>query len=209
MIKLYDEVHRVSFLNVEKVVRRCLKDTVVAHRWFSLIFLLVFLAGCQSPGTPSIIADEQRLPRQVDGASDRMIAAIEKDFHRRGVRVITIGQDYLISVPSIALFADQSPRIQWQAYDLLNEIACYLRQFRHIGITVTAYTMPYVSHHREHVLTLARASAVSNYLLSQGVETRFIFTEGMGSDKPIVAIARRGDKSPNSRIEITFRELIA
>ncbi len=65
-------------------------------------------------------------------------------------------------------------------------------------------------HHNENrALTLARARAVGDYLWSQGVDSRFIFTHGLGSDKPIVAFTEKGDKSPNSRIEITFRDAVA
>ena len=194
---------------MENFVRRSQLDITNFRTWFISIIILAVITGCQSSGTPNIIADEKHLPTQVEGTSDRTIIAIEKDFKNKGVTTISVGQDYLISIPAIALFSEQSPRLTWQSYNLLNEVACYLRQFRHIGVTVTGYTVPYVSHHREHVLSLARAAAVANYLRSQDIETRFIFTEGMGNDKPIVAHAHRGDRSPNSRIEITFREIIA
>ena len=62
---------------------------------------------------------------------------------------------------------------------------------------------------REHALTQARAREVADYLWSQGIDTRFIFTQGSGSDKPIGAFIERGDASPNSRIEITFRQAVA
>lgn len=188
---------------------RWLSNRVIFKIWPVLMVFLLSLMGCQSQGTPNIIEDENKLPTQIEGASDKMIVSLEKTFKSRGVRIISIGQDYLISVPSVALFYDESPRLTTVSYDLLNDVACYLRQFRHVGITVTGYTVPYVSRQREHVLSLARARVVANYLMSQGIETRFIFTAGMGNEKPIVAIARRGDGAANSRVEITFREIIS
>jgi intracellular multiplication protein IcmN len=66
-----------------------------------------------------------------------------------------------------------------------------------------------VSVTRERALTLARSRVVGEYLWSQGVDSRFIFTQGLGSDKPIMRFTQGGDFSLNSRIEITFRDSVA
>ncbi len=174
----------------------------------SILVGLIFLSGCQSPPTPSIIRDEARLPEQV-ALGDAEIIALEKRLTERGVQIISVGQDYLLTIPAVSLFGDQSPRLTWESYDELNEIACYLRQFRKVGVNVTGFASRYVSSQREHALSLARAEAVANYLWSQGIESRLLFTHGMGNDKPIVTRSRmRGDKSPNARIEITFRRVL-
>jgi intracellular multiplication protein IcmN len=131
-----------------------------------------------------------------------------KNLNKKGVKVVTIGQNYMISIPASALFADQSPRIYWGAYPLLNEIATFLLQFRKVAITITSFSSKYVSVQRERALTLARSRVVADYLWSQGVDSRFIFTQGLGSDKPITAYTMGGDQSPNARIEITFRNAV-
>ncbi|MCH9756821.1 MAG: OmpA family protein [Gammaproteobacteria bacterium] len=173
-----------------------------------ILIFLVFLGACQTTPTPSIIRDESRLPEQV-ALGDSEIIALEKRLIGRGIQIVSVGQNYLLSIPAASLFGDQSPQLTWESYDELNEVACYLRQFRKVGIDVTAYTTRYVSTKREHALSRARAEEVANYLWSQGVDARLLFTQGMGSDKPIVMAARSGDKSPNARIEITFRRAVA
>lgn len=174
-----------------------------------LMLFLVCLSACQSSATPGIIQDEPKLPEQV-AMGDSEIVMLEKRLTERGVQIVSIGQNYLLSIPAATIFGDQSPQLTWASYDELNEIACYLRQFRKVGVNITAYTSHYVSKEREHALSLARAEAVSNYLWSQGIEARLLFAEGMGTEKPIVSRVRSGlgDKSPNSRIEITFRRTI-
>ncbi len=172
------------------------------------LFAFLCLLACQSTSTPQIIQEEARLPMQVP-LGDAEIIALEKRLTERGVQVVSVGQNYLLSVPAASLFGDQSPQLTWESYDELNEIACYLRQFRKVDVNVAAYTSRYVSSRREHALSTARAEAVANYLWGQGVESRLLFTQGMGSDKPIVMTARQGDKSPNARIEITFRRAVA
>ena len=169
---------------------------------------MLALIGCHSKRQASF-TDDAKVPTQVAGASDRDIMKMREKIVSQGVKIISVGQDYLISIPSTLLFADQSPKINWGAYALLNDIACYLQQLRKISVHINAYSSKYVSECREHALTLARARVVSEYLWSQGINSRFIFTQGLGSDKPIVAFTQHGDDAPNSRIEITFRQAVA
>lgn len=174
-----------------------------------VMIALALLAACQSTQTPSMIRDEPQLPTQV-ALGDSEIAMLEKRLTERGVHVVSIGQDYLLSISAAALFADQSPRITWAAYDELNEVACYLRQFQKVAVDITGYTSRYVSSKRDQALSAARAEAVANYLWSQGIDSRLMFTRGFGSDKPMTTLTHAGgDKSPNARIEITFRRAVA
>ncbi|MFC3908492.1 type IVB secretion system protein IcmN/DotK [Legionella dresdenensis] len=176
--------------------------------WPATLLLLLLLTGCQGPSYVPAEEENFRLPSRVAGSSDKKVIAMQAAFSKCGVKVITIGQDYLISIPSAALFADQSPRLTWQSFAVLNQVAEFMQQFRKVGVNVTAYSSKYVSSKREQALTLARARAVSDYLWSQGIDSRFIFTEGAGSDKPISANVSGGDREINSRIEITFRDAI-
>ena len=164
------------------------------------------LAGCHSK--QQSFTDDDKLPTQVAGASDRDMMKMQNKITKQGVQIITVGQNYLISIPSPMLFADQSPHINWEAFGVLNDIACYLQQFRKISINVNGFSSKYVSDRREHALTLARARGVAEYLWSQGIDSRFIFIQGQGSNKPIVAFTQHGDAAPNSRIEITFRRAV-
>jgi len=187
--------------------RLFLKQRVTQKAKACLIVALMCLTACQSNLPPNIIQEESRLPEQV-ALGDADIIFLEKRLTQQGVQITSVGQDYLLSVPASSLFGDQSPRLTGESYNELNEIACYLRQFRTVGVNIAAFTSHYVSPEREHALSLARARTVANYLWSQGVDSRLLFTQGMGSDKPIVTTSREGDKSPNARVEITFRRTI-
>ena len=175
--------------------------------WLAALMTVLVLTGCHKQQVATV--ELAKLPYKVAGTNDRVIAAMQARFNREGVQVITMGQDYLISIPSVALFSAESPQLTWASYALLNAVTCYLKEFRKVAITVTAFSNKCVSAQRDRALTLARARAVGDYLWSQGIDSRFIFTQGLGSDKPIVSSAGIGDKSPNSRIEITFRDMVA
>lgn len=181
----------------------CLSSTL------KLVGLIILLGLSACTRTRSTMAVSPGLPCKVYNATDAAIIGLQTDLNKKGVRVISIGQNYLVSIPSSAIFAEQSPRVRWASYGLLNEVACYLRQFRKVALTVTAFSSKYKSFQREQALTLARSRAVGNYLWSQGVDSRFIFTDGLGSDKPIVGVPGKTDGSHNSRIEITFRRAVA
>lgn len=185
-----------------------IKQLIKFYKRFKLVTLLLlfYVTGCSQVAPKTL--DTPDLPTQIEGASDATIALFQARLAKAGVNIITLGQDYLLVIPASALFSTQSPKLTWESYQLLNEVACYLQQFRKITIHVNAFSSQYVSAQREHALTLARAKAVADYLWSQGVDSRFIFTQGLGSDKPIVVSKAGGDLSMNSRIEITFRRAL-
>lgn len=170
------------------------------------VFMVLMLAGCHRERAT---IDPDPLPLRVAGACDPEAMTLMKNLKRQGVKILTIGQDYLVSIPADRLFADQSPRILWGSYAILNNVVCYLKQYRKVGVDVSAFCTKYVSAARERALTSARARAVADYLWSQDIDSRFVFTRGLGSDKPIESNMAGGDNSLNSRIEITFRNAVA
>ncbi len=169
------------------------------------------VVGCQSSWQPTVDRNtDDSLPKRVGKSSDaamiRQISSLEK----KGVTVITMGQNYLVSIPTSRLFANQSPRLLWDAYDTLNAVVAYLSEFRKVAINVTAYGDTYNhSERREIALSKARASFVANYLWSQGLDTRLLISTGAGPVHPIVLSGSQRDQSSNSRIEITFRDEVA
>lgn len=173
------------------------------------LMLLLQVSACHRWGGYVPEKEDPKLPCKVLGACDATVMKKIKKFNKSGIKIITIGQDYLISIPASRLFEEQTPHLKWGSYRLLNEIASFLKQFRKVAINVTSYSSKYVSMHRELALTTARARVVGEYLWSQGIDSRFIFTQGLGSDKPVVSFTQGGDSSPNARIEITFRDAVA
>lgn len=173
-----------------------------------LMLLIISVVGCHQ--TPHVVdEDTPTLPEAVAGASDPTIIWLQNKLTKQGVQVITMGQMYLISIPSALLFAEESPKLNWAAYALLNDVVCYLQKFRKISVHVNAYGTCYLSEKRTRVLTLARGREIANYLWSQNVESRMVIAQGMGDHKPISRNKSCSDSSPNSRIEIVFRRAVA
>lgn len=182
----------------------------VAH-WVSkqtiALCALLTLSACGGQGfVPD--DDDYQYPVRVNQGGDANIVALENKLKKLGVTIISIGEDNLIAIPSARLFANQSPRLTWQSYEILETTACYLKQLRKVSIQVSAYTVPYGSAMRQLSLSRARAREVMQYLWSRGVDSRIMFAHGQGSEKAIIAHPQGGDASLNSRIEITFREMV-
>jgi intracellular multiplication protein IcmN len=171
---------------------------------------LIFLCLIVSCGKEyyALEPDPPKGPCKDQGACDSSVMNYMKKLNKKGVKVVTIGQDYMVSIPAAYLFEPQTPHIKWKSYALLNDVSVYLKQFRKISVYITSYSSKYVSAQRERALTVARSRVVGEYLWSQGIDSRFIFTQGLGSDKPIVAYTQGGDSSANARVEITFRRAV-
>jgi intracellular multiplication protein IcmN len=174
---------------------------------YIILSILLICVSCSS--RQKFTDDDPGLPPQGIHSSERMILFLQNKMSHEGIRVITMGQNYLISIPSAAIFYNQSPNIRWKSYALLNDVACYLQQFRKISVHINVFGTCYLSKHRTYALTLARSRAVGDYLGSQGIDSRFIFTRGLANDTPIVERVKENDASPNSRIEITFRSAVS
>ena len=174
-----------------------------------LVVTFVALSGCQGkfhwPFSSS--KDDNgvdSIPTEVTGASDKSRVKLQNKLNKSGAQVVTMGQDYLISIPSSQLFYYKSPRVKWGSYPLLNIVSDYLKQFRKISVTVTGFTNRTPNERRNLALSTARARSVANYLMSQAIDTRLVISEGLGSEKPMY----QENTLNNSRIEITFRDVI-
>lgn len=178
------------------------------RRVFSMSLLCWGLLGCHT-NVPHGIDDTLPLPTRVDAISDAQIVALRRKLDEKKIHVINMGDAYMISIPASAVFANESPKIRWNAYQTLDDVICYLEYYRKITVQVNAYASCYQSRTRTQALTVARARAVGNYLWTHDIEARIVFTDGLGNDKPIVAGSTCSDSSPNSRIEIIFKQVVA
>ena len=162
---------------------------------FAALFCSGLLVSCTQHA--SLCDKDGRLPYKVSGVTDPSMVAAKYRLSSAGLEVISIGQEQLISIPAQRLFKNQSPLLTWNSYSLLNMVVGYLKEYRMIDIHVNTYSGKGMIEERNKALTLARAKAVSKYLWSQGIDSRFIFAEGAGRDKPIAGDPTGGDASVN------------
>lgn len=113
---------------------------------------------------------------QREGVSDRRAKALRLKLQKSGLDIISVGQDYRIIIPIQKLFYNTSPRILDKAYGTLNEVIAYLQQFRKVTVRVSAYSSDKDAA-RAGALSLARARTVADYLWTQAIDARLVYTQ--------------------------------
>ena len=133
---------------------------------------------------------------------------LERRLTAERLQVIQIGQHVLIDIPAALIFNQHSPKITSHSYGILNDVACYIKTYRKVEINVNVHDFCIDKQERMFALTKIRASAVANYLISQGIDSRLVITRGMSNDKPIMKNECNRNVLANSRIEISFKDEI-
>ena len=146
---------------------------------------------------------------QRTGVTDTKVTQLENELKSKGVSIVSVGQDYRIIIPAELVYYYQSPRIQMESYDIVNLIVDYIKQFRTVSMRVDAYSQD-KDKNRAGALSLARARAMVDYLWSQAIDTRILYTQAHAMNRSPTACCEspsgRGDVP--TRVEITFRNAI-
>lgn len=106
------------------------------------------------------------------------LMSLQNMLKQQGVNVISIGQEYKLVVPADRLFYNNSPRIQWASYALLNDIVDYIQLFNKQEVKVAAYTDGCENPLRSQALSMNRARSVANYLVDQDVGANIVYIRG-------------------------------
>ncbi|MDP3559522.1 MAG: protein LphA [Legionellaceae bacterium] len=176
-------------------------------RYSLFLALALALGACK----PTYVPDEDPrliLPPHVKNTTDKQRLDLQKKLNGEGIRVITMGDDFLISIPAQDIFATQSSRIKWESYKPLNHVAAFLKSYRKIEVTITNFVLPYRTLARQYALAVARSKEVGRYLRSQGIDGRVIFENATVEKVNRDSCGMAGDKNKRSRIEIVFRNAL-
>ena len=173
----------------------------------NLLILLFF--GLLACGSRQNYRDYEQLslPTHLEPVDSQKLQ-LEQRLTLHRVQVIQMGQHVLIDIPSALVFNQQSPKINVHAYEVLNEVACYIKTYRKVEVNVNVHDFCIDKQQRMLALTRAQASTVANYLTSQGIDSRLVIIRGLGNDKPIMKNECNQNVLANSRIEISFKDEI-
>ena len=92
------------------------------------------------------------------------------------------------------------------SYPALNRFAMQLKRGGHIEIKIIGHTFTSGSSDYNQHISLNRALAVKNHLVSQGIAPSRIVTEGQGDSNPLVEPSLENSEDKNNRIEVSFRK---
>ncbi|WP_298436303.1 OmpA family protein [Ottowia sp.] len=124
-----------------------------------------------------------------------------------GVQVTQTADNRLkLNVPSDISFATGRADINPSLRPILDQFASGLSQQPGTEVTIVGHTDSTGSDAINDPLSVARANSVRDYLVSRGVDSRRIGTEGRGSREPIASNATEAGRAENRRVEIFLAE---
>lgn len=102
-------------------------------------------------------------------------------------------------------FATAKAEIKSESYALLDNIAAVLTECNESTVEISGHTDSTGSQAFNQPLSLNRAKAVVDYLISKSVDANRLTSEGFGAEKPIADNSTKEGRAANRRIEFTVK----
>jgi len=140
---------------------------------------------------------------------DRQEAQLRAQLQGTGVSVTRQGDYIILNMPSNITFATDSASIQPSFYPTLNSVALVLKKYNQTLVDVYGHTDSTGSFEHNMQLSQRRASAVADYLIAQGTDSRRFAIIGQGPSQPIASNDTEEGRAQNRRVEIRLAPLTA
>ncbi|MGH7464887.1 MAG: OmpA family protein [Longimicrobiales bacterium] len=121
-----------------------------------------------------------------------------------GARVERYGEGVLVTFDSGLLFDFDSSVVKGAARSNLTELANSLRNYPDTEVLIVGHTDSQGSDSYNQGLSERRAVAAKNFLVSQGVPTDRIRTEGLGESEPVASNDTDAGRAQNRRVEVAI-----
>jgi len=145
-------------------------------------------------------------PGEVYGFSDRYLTAELGELRQiPGAEVERTGGAVIVRFPGDLLFATGSANLGAEARERLRSVTNTLTQHPGTRIQIQGFTDSTGSEKVNLQLSVARAEAVSRYLVAQGVDASRIDTAGYGATRAVASNATPEGRRLNRRVEIQIR----
>ncbi|HEX6135218.1 MAG TPA: OmpA family protein [Longimicrobiales bacterium] len=135
---------------------------------------------------------------QMDKQREELASELE------GARVERYGEGLLITFDSGILFDFDSSVIRGAARDNLTNLANSLRNYPDTEVLIVGHTDSQGSDSYNQGLSERRAAAAKSYLVTQGVPTDRIRTQGLGESEPVASNDTESGRSLNRRVEVAI-----
>ena len=138
----------------------------------------------------------------------------EREFERalayeRDASIRREGETLVATYKNDMLFEFDSAKIRPGAYPSLDKAARILDRYPNTLILIEGHTDSIGSEEYNMKLSLKRADAVGEYLVSQGVNPERIRTVGFGETEPVAANDSPGGRAQNRRVEMVLEPVVA
>lgn len=136
--------------------------------------------------------------RHMDNQAEELANSIEN------ARIDRLGEGIAITFESGLLFGFDSSVLQDDAKENLNKLAASLREYPESNLMIVGHTDNVGSESYNMELSNRRSAAATSYLLSQGIGSNRIRTDGRGEIEPIATNDSAAGREENRRIEVAI-----
>ncbi|MDP7151495.1 MAG: OmpA family protein [Paracoccaceae bacterium] len=133
---------------------------------------------------------------------DRQAEALQASMGNSGVMITNTGESLIVTLPQDILFATDSTALRADLQADLGALARNLQDYPNSTVQVIGHTDNVGSATYNEDLSLRRANAVANVLISRGVSTARISTIGLGENQPVATNLTAEGRAQNRRVEI-------
>jgi outer membrane protein OmpA-like peptidoglycan-associated protein len=132
---------------------------------------------------------------------------VRDQLENRGVKVMVMGDQVLMVLPSAQIFNGMTPEIRPQSLSTLDLIAKLINSATLMTVKVGAYTNDVGDKGVNKVIAQQQASAIVKYLWTELLHTRVLTGYGYGAENLIERNNLAWAEGANYRIEITLERL--
>jgi outer membrane protein OmpA-like peptidoglycan-associated protein len=118
--------------------------------------------------------------------------------------VARVGEGMDVTFASATLFDANSTVLNQRARENLTTLAQSLQKYPNTNLLIVGHTDVSDTEANSMGLSERRATAVKNYLASQGVSPARMRSEGRGSTEPVAASDNEVDRQQNRRVEVAI-----
>ena len=214
-MKMIQKLSMTAAIGALTLTAACVTDPVTGERTISKTalggvggvlggYLLGDLVGGRNDRTAKIIGAgiSGLAGAGIGNYMDRQERAMRERTAGSDIDVVRQGDDLLLRMPSGITFATDSANVAPQFRPTLNEVAAVLQEYPNTYVDVYGHTDSTGSDAYNQGLSERRASAVANYLTSQGVASARLGTRGFGETQPIASNETEAGRAENRRVEI-------
>ena len=138
---------------------------------------------------------------------DYQDAKLRKFLEGTGVRVVRIGNEITLSMPSNITFETDGDTLSPDFLDVMHSVYLVLDEYDKTIIEVMGHTDSTGSPGYNQALSERRADAVGEHLESKGINPLRVLTEGFGEQYPISTNETEAGRRENRRVELRLSPL--
>lgn len=133
---------------------------------------------------------------------DKQAEEMQKDIE--GAKIERIGEGIKITFDSGILFESNSSTLQSEGRTNISKLAVILKKYPDTNILVTGHTDFDGTEQYNQTLSEKRAKSVSDYTMTQGINSSRLSVIGLGENEPVASNETVDGKRLNRRVEIAI-----